>query len=209
MLLMQLRLKDACYVASKSQRTSAGRKAIVDHQEPEVKTGTLGFTDRFLTLFANCQIEHPVALSRDGDGDPVFVRQPTQHFSIEIPKSLTFDLVLKLSWVSTAYAAVEGNMLRACGGKFGVAEHFFSFPVLHKSGIPVNNHLFLPPDAIPAGAGNPPKEYQTLWCHVTSFAGQTLSAARNHSEWLRAIICAVIGRIPSTSIDFLLLIFSE
>jgi hypothetical protein len=97
-----------------------------------------------------------------------------------------FDPVLKLSWISDRYEHNEVEMLKKCGGMFGVAQHFMSFPVRFAEGIPADNHLFLPheaeqfvPRSHPKRDSPPVKQHRRLWCRVTNFSGVSLVEARD------------------------------
>lgn len=58
------------------------------------------------------------------------------------------DLVLKFSCVSGDSVPQESETLQSCNGEFGIVEHFASFSIFLVLGIPANNDLILPSNAI-------------------------------------------------------------
>jgi hypothetical protein len=110
------------------------------------------------------------------------------------------DLVMKYSWVPKRSANVEGKLFNDCGGKFGVADHYFSYMVAHKPDVIVNNHLFLPKGAKAMDSSDDIRDYRTLWAHALKFAGESLLSVETPRILITSIVHAILGDYHGYSI---------
>ncbi|KAF5374079.1 hypothetical protein D9757_010719 [Collybiopsis confluens] len=114
-------------------------------------------------------------------------------------------VVLKLSWIpgrGLGHKSVEPDLLKNCGGMFGVPRHYYSFLAHHKDDCPTTNHLFLPSDTDQTARWNlfganvssdKIPEARSLLGHVISHAGHSLVSAPDFRSLLLALVHAHLG----------------
>ncbi|KAJ7639181.1 hypothetical protein FB45DRAFT_1055342 [Roridomyces roridus] len=127
--------------------------------------------------------------------------------------------ILKASWVQNNAEGLEMEVLNKCAGLFGCPRPHYSFLPIDDSETPTTNHLFLPTpeeaadearlsalhwnDWMAETPSPPAPQLSSLFVHITSLVGSSLTLSPDPLSLMMAILHAMLGWLSMFQAGFL------